>query len=145
MSAGGLGQTDIGGHTEIIGGFAREFYERNRLHYDSVAQNVASTATGGKNCRLPTLGCNATYNLEPHVAQSIFAAMLQEGGVTVTFGAQVETVTKQETAVTSITLTDGSVYQAKVFIDASYVRVYLWSCQTWREANPFCTVGWPSG
>ena len=28
MSGGGLGQTDIGGHTEIIGGLALEFYER---------------------------------------------------------------------------------------------------------------------
>ena len=121
MSAGGLGQTDIGGHTEIIGGLAREFYERNRQHYGQ-AQHEASAESGAANCRLPTQGCNATYNLEPHVAQSIFAAMLNEAGVKVYFAAQVQTVTKQGSAVATIALTDGSVYQAKVFIDASYVR-----------------------
>ena len=124
MSAGGLGQTDIGGHTEIIGGLAREFYKRNRQHYGQ-AQHVASAESGAENCRLPTQGCNATYNLEPHVAQSIFAAMLNEAGVKVFFAAQVQTVTKQGSAVTTIALTDGSVYRANVFIDASYVRSSL--------------------
>ena len=124
MSAGGLGQTDIGGYTEIIGGLAREFYKRNRQHYGQ-AQHVASAESGAENCRLPTQGCNATYNLEPHVAQSIFAAMLNEAGVKVFFAAQVQTVTKQGSAVTTIALTDGSVYHANVFIDASYVRSSL--------------------
>ena len=32
MSSGGLGQTDIGNPT-VIGGFALEFYERNRRKY----------------------------------------------------------------------------------------------------------------
>ena len=36
------------------------------------------------------------------------------------FGAQVESVAKRGNTITSITLTDGSVYQAKVFIDAGY-------------------------
>jgi 2-polyprenyl-6-methoxyphenol hydroxylase-like FAD-dependent oxidoreductase len=119
MSGGGLGQTDIGSHAEIIGGFAREFYERNRHHY---LQSSAAVNSTGKSpgCRLPSASCNATYNLEPHVAQGIFTAMLSEAGVKVFFGAQVEQVTKQRTAVTAITLTDGSVYHAKVFIDASY-------------------------
>ena len=117
LSAGGLGQTDIGGHTEIIGGFAREFYERNRAHYSRLGGD-ASAAQGS--CRLPTAACNATFNLEPHVAQGIFEAMLAEAGVKVSFGAQVERVAKEGLAVRSITLTDGSVFAAKVFIDASY-------------------------
>jgi len=117
LSAGGLGQTDIGGHTEIIGGFAREFYERNRAHYSRLGGD-ASAARGS--CRLPTAACNATFNLEPHVAQGIFEAMLAEAGVKVSFGAQVERVAKEGLAVRSITLTDGSVFAAKVFIDASY-------------------------
>jgi 2-polyprenyl-6-methoxyphenol hydroxylase-like FAD-dependent oxidoreductase len=121
MSGGGLGQTDIGGHTAIIGGFAREFYERNRRHYES-AQHTVSAASGASSCRLPAQGCNATYNLEPHVAQSIFHDMLNDAGVKVFFAAQVEKVSKQGSAVTTIALTDGSVYQAKVYIDASYVR-----------------------
>jgi 2-polyprenyl-6-methoxyphenol hydroxylase-like FAD-dependent oxidoreductase len=117
MSGGGLGQTDIGQHTEIIGGFAREFYERNRRHYGAT---TASAKVEPGNCRLPSPGCNATYNLEPHVAQGIFKAMLSEAGVDVFFGAQVESVAKRGSTITAITLTDGSVYQAKVFIDAGY-------------------------
>lgn len=45
MSGGGLGQTDIGLHTEIIGGFAAEFYHRNRLHY-------GASVGAAKACRL---------------------------------------------------------------------------------------------
>ena len=44
MSGGGLGQTDIGGHAEIIGGLAREFYERNRQHY-AVRSRLSPTRT----------------------------------------------------------------------------------------------------
>ena len=51
--------------------------------------------------------------------------MLNEAGVKVFFAAQVQTVTKQGSAVTTIALTDGSVYHANVFIDASYVRSSL--------------------
>eukprot|EP01052_Picozoa_sp_SAG31_P034185 SAG31_NODE_3957_length_3718_cov_2.819563_4_plen_304_part_00 len=125
MSGGGLGQTDIGGHTEIIGGLAREFYERNRQHYESAQQPIVAAVSGASSCRLPAQGCNATYNLEPHVAQSIFTTMLNDAGVKVFFAAQVEKVTKQGSAVTTIALTDGNVYQAKVFIDASYVSSCL--------------------
>ena len=138
MSGGGLGQTDIGGHTEIIGGLAREFYERNRQHYES-AQPTVPAVSGGSSCRLPAQGCNATYNLEPHVAQSIFASMLNDAGVKIFFAAQVETVTKQGSAVTTIALTDGSVYQAKVFIDASYVSSYRsFSCAALKFELRFC-------
>ena len=91
MSAGGLGQTDTGSHTEIIGGFAREFYERNRRHYD-VPVTVANGTAERSNCRTPSAACNVTFNLEPHVAQSIFKAMLSEAGVRVFFAAQVENV-----------------------------------------------------
>jgi hypothetical protein len=78
MSSGGLGQSDIGGQPDIIGGFALEFYERNRARYanENYIENSAA-------CRLPAQGCNATYNLEPHVAESIYNAMLQESGVLV--------------------------------------------------------------
>ena len=126
MSGGGLGQTDIGGHTEIIGGLALEFYERNRRHYAAQPQSARAAAVaaaapaGRRNCRLPTAACNATWNLEPHVAQGIFKAMLAEAGVDVFFAAQVETVTKQGDTITSISLADGSAYCAKVFVDASY-------------------------
>jgi hypothetical protein len=126
MSAGGLGQTDLGSHPEIIGGFAAEFYERNRKVYGGEAEQHQSAllpqeegqARSNPGCRLPAAGCNATYNLEPHVAQRIFTEMLDEAGVKVFFAAQVEHVAKEGTAVSEITLTDGASYRAKVFIGA---------------------------
>ena len=113
MSAGGLGQTDIGPTYPYIGGLALEFYERNRAHYGNL------TGAGGEQqqqqqqqqpppqqqqqstvgfdwrdtaCRLPNNACNVTFNLEPHVAQAVFRDMLAEAGVTVLFSAQVQTV-----------------------------------------------------
>ena len=55
MASSGLGQTDVGGSCPIepcaddtrpyTGGLAREFYERNRRHYDTVVNDTT--------CRLP--------------------------------------------------------------------------------------------
>lgn len=115
MSSGGLGETDIGSCSDAIGGIAQEFYRRNREHYGNV-----SGVMGSSDCRLPAIGCNETFNLEPHVALEIFETMLREAGVTVIYAEQVETVSKAGTLVTSITLTNGTTVSAKVFIEASY-------------------------
>ena len=93
MSSGGLGQTDIGPTASHIGGLALEFYQRNRAHYGpALATKGAGSASASPSCRLPSAGCNETYNLEPHVAQAIFTDMLREAGVDVHFSAQVDKV-----------------------------------------------------
>jgi hypothetical protein len=122
MSSGGLGETDIGGCSDAIGGIAREFYQRNRAHYGNVSAGAAVTtaADAGNDCRLPAPGCNETFNLEPHVALQIFETMLREAGVTVVYGEQVESVQKSGPTITSITLTNGTVVSALVFVEASY-------------------------
>ena len=70
MSSGGLGQTDLGNTSPHIGGIAREFYQRNRKRYTNSPTTVAGPATSGGagSCRLPSGGCNVTFNLEPHIA-----------------------------------------------------------------------------
>eukprot|EP01062_Namystynia_karyoxenos_P018957 TRINITY_DN17089_c0_g1_i1.p1 TRINITY_DN17089_c0_g1~~TRINITY_DN17089_c0_g1_i1.p1 ORF type:complete len:582 (+),score=139.11 TRINITY_DN17089_c0_g1_i1:77-1747(+) len=115
MSSGGLGQTDNGGHPEIIGGLALEFYTRNRRHYGNITDS-----DNDNSCRRPAANCNATYNLEPHVAQGIFAQFVAEAGVDVLWEAQVASVSKQGAELTALTLTDGRVVQGAVFIDAGY-------------------------
>ena len=94
MSSGGLGQSDIGGKPEvIIGGLAREFYLRNRLHYRGGGNGPPpSNGSSTSSCRCPSPECQVTYNLEPHVALGIFESMLAEANVTVWYGAQVEHV-----------------------------------------------------
>jgi hypothetical protein len=46
--------------------------------------------------------------------------MLNESGVQLIFSSQVESVAKEGTTIKSLTLTDNTIYTAKVFIDASY-------------------------
>ena len=82
-----------------LGGFADEFYRRLGDHY-------------GKE------GPESYF--ESGVAERIYQKMLSEAGVTLRLGASVGSVSKDGTRITSITLTDGSKHDAKVFIDASY-------------------------
>lgn len=82
-----------------IGGFADEFYRRLGRHY----------GTG-----------QPAYFFESGVAEKVYLAMLSEAGVDVRYGASVDKASKNGARLTSITLTDGSKVEAKVFIDASY-------------------------
>ncbi len=99
LSSGGLGWTDIGSNgTGYIGGLALEFYRRNGARYNQ----------------------SVRYNLEPHVAEQIFAQMLAEAGVQVVFNQRLASVAMNNRRITQLTMEDGSVYQGKMFIDTTY-------------------------
>lgn len=95
-----------------IGGFADEFYRRMGRHYE---ETKAQQTYPHKDKRLDTI-----YFFESSVAEKVYLDMLKEAGVEVRYGASVNTVTKEGTTITGITLTDGTKLTAKVFIDASY-------------------------
>ncbi len=95
-----------------IGGFADEFYRRMGRHYE---ETKARQTYPHKDKRLDTI-----YFFESDVAEKVYLDMLKEAGVELRFGASVEKVAKDGARITSITLTDGTQLQAKVFIDASY-------------------------
>lgn len=101
MCSGGLGQTDIGTCPELVGGFAREFFERSAASY-----------------RAPQP--RSPWNLEPHVAKRVFLNMLDEANVTMLPPSQVASVSMDGIVIRSIGTTSGSTYGARVFIDASY-------------------------
>src|SRR3546814_17417244 len=61
LSSGGLGATDTGGKEEVIAGLARDFYTRVGMHY----------------------GDKPILRFEPHVAESIFNAYINEEEVDV--------------------------------------------------------------
>ena len=82
-----------------IGGFADEFYRRLGARYGTGA---------------------AEYYFESGVAESVYLEMLKEAGVEVRYGAGVSAVSKSGVKISSITLTDGSEWSAKSYIDASY-------------------------
>jgi FAD dependent oxidoreductase len=97
MTAGGLGQTDIG-NKAAIGGMAREFYRRIGRIY----------------------GTQEAWKFEPHVAEAVFHDMLREARVTLYFDQHLASVKKTHARIESLTMEDGTVFQADIFIDASY-------------------------
>lgn len=82
-----------------IGGFADEFYRRLGKHYGTDKPE---------------------YFFESSVAEKVYLEMLKEAKVEVQYGAPVETVAKDGTKITGLTLTNGTKFTAKVFVDASY-------------------------
>jgi hypothetical protein len=97
MTAGGLGETDIG-NKAAIGGLAHEFYQRVGRHY----------------------GTNEAWRFEPSVAERVFHEMLSEAGVPVYFHQSLALVETNHARLERITMADGATFQARVFIDASY-------------------------
>lgn len=104
MVTGGLSATDVGRKT-VIGGYAKELYRRIGAYYHQ----------GSKD--------SITWFPEPHVAEKVINDWVKEAGVQVFLGHRLKEkngVQKQGTRITQIHLENGSVFAAKVFIDASY-------------------------
>ena len=141
MSASGLGESDIASDPEVtIGGLAYEFYRRNRAEYSTKASSLGDSSHLN-DCRLPSLRCNVTYNLEPHVAGKVFHDMLTEAGVDIFYETQVAHVVKSnDTHIENLVTVDGRNFRGSVFVDASYEGDLLkcgWSfiCN-WQRVAP---------
>ncbi|MES2461174.1 MAG: FAD-dependent oxidoreductase [Armatimonadota bacterium] len=98
LSAGGLGQTDIG-HKEAIGGISREFYGRVGKKYGMTAEE---------------------WRFEPHVASQVFGDLIAEAKVPVHYRQFLKSVEKQGNRITTLTTESGLTVRARVFIDATY-------------------------
>jgi len=99
MTTSGLGKTDIGNFgTGYIQGVALEFYTR-------VGQ---------------TYGTGAAFTFEPHVAEAVFNEMVALAGVTVCTNQSLASVTLQGQQIVALTMNNGNLFRAKMFIDASY-------------------------
>ena len=105
VSSSGLGQSDVGGCTDgCIGGLALEFFQRNAATYTQPQPR-------------------APWNLEPHVAEGVFRAMLDEAGVDLIEHTRVvaaASTASNANALASVTTADGRVFAASVFADATY-------------------------
>lgn len=112
MSSGGLSQTDIG-NKGAIGGISREFYQRMGQHY----------------------GKDEQWSFEPSVAENIFFQMVNEAKVPVYFHQRLASVKKDGARIAEITMENGKVYRARMFIDASYEGDLM------ARAGVSCTVG----
>jgi FAD dependent oxidoreductase len=113
MTSGGLSAVDIG-DPRTVGGIAREYFSRlvasygKKLEWDKPFVGNGGPATGG------------AYSIEPHIAEKLFNDMVREAGVEVRFQVRLASVKKNERRITELVTEDGSVFRAKMFIDATY-------------------------
>ena len=120
MSVEGLGATDIDGQKEIhnspaVGGLALEFYRRISAHYGRLADFDSTVRARAKQPEL--------WRFEPHVAEAVFDAWVQEAGVTVLRGHRLKEtggVTKDGARIVALHFENGVTARAKQFIEATY-------------------------
>jgi hypothetical protein len=126
LSSGGLGFTDTG-NKSVIGGLAREFYQRIYQHYQTpeawVQQKKAEY--GNKGQGTPAMdGENRTmWIFEPSAAEKIFENWVKEHQIVVVRDAWLDRskgVKKEGDRIVSITTLDGKTYKGSMFIDATY-------------------------
>jgi hypothetical protein len=129
LSSGGLGATDIG-NKQAIGGIAREFYHsvythyrknsswiyENRRDYTKMPESFRGSAESWDKGK-------AWWTFEPHVAEEIFNDMIGKAKVPVVYGERLDLengVQKEGARIIAIRTESGRMYQAKMFIDATY-------------------------
>jgi hypothetical protein len=123
LTTGGLGATDIG-NKRAIGGISREFYQRVWKFYNDGAHWTRETRDeyDARNPRRDPAD-QSMWTFEPHVADVVFAEMLQEAKVEVVREARLDLdggVKRDAGAITEILLESGDSYPGKVFLDATY-------------------------
>lgn len=137
LSSGGLGFTDTG-NKEVIGGLSQTFYQRLYAHYQQpdAWRWQKQTEYGNKGQGTPAIdGTNRTmWIFEPHAAERVFEDLVKENKLTVyrdewldrvpagnrTKGRSAGGVQKAGNAIRSFRTLNGTVYEGKMFIDATY-------------------------
>lgn len=114
MTSGGLSAVDIG-DPRSVGGIAREYFTKLAatagvtLAWDKAFESKAGgPATGG------------AYAIEPHKAEQVFTGIARDAGVKVHLKARLASVKKDGPRITEFVTEDGTIFRAKVFIDATY-------------------------
>jgi hypothetical protein len=115
MTSGGLSAVDIG-DPRSVGGIAREYFTRLVAAYGKkLVWDAPHTAKGGSGH-----GTGGAYAIEPHQAEKVFDDMAREAGVKVQFQARLASVKKDGARIAKLTTEDGTVFRARMFIDATY-------------------------
>jgi hypothetical protein len=126
LTTGGLSWTDIG-NKMVIGGIARDFYRRVKKHYENPQNWKWETRQEYfERRRGPNLmEEDAMWTFEPKVASAIYDGMMAEAGVTIIANARLDLaegtgVRKSGNRITAVVLEDGTAYEGRMFIDATY-------------------------
>jgi len=119
LSSGGLGWTDSG-RKEVVGGVAREFYQRIKRHYDRPEAWIHQKPQDYSRYRPDE---DAMWVFEPRVAEATFERLVAEHGVAVDRDQWLDRsrgVRKDGTRLVSITTLRSKTYRGRTFIDATY-------------------------
>lgn len=126
LSSGGLGWTDTG-NKSVIGGLAREFYQRVYNHYntDEAWKWQPKNEYGNTGQGTPAMdGENRTmWIFEPHVAENVFEDFVEEENIRVDRDEWLDRekgVVLENGIIKSFSTLSGKTYSAKVFLDATY-------------------------
>lgn len=127
LSSNGLGYTDTG-NKEVIGGLSREFYHRLYMHYQnpSAWKWQKKEDYGNKGQGTPAIdGVNRTmWIFEPHAAEKVFEDFIRENKLVIYRNEWLDrsqtSVIKKSGSIISFRALSGNIYQAKMFIDATY-------------------------
>ncbi|KJF42526.1 FAD-dependent oxidoreductase [Draconibacterium sediminis] len=152
LTSSGLGFTDTGNKV-VIGGLAREFYQRVYSHYqtDEAWQWEKREEYGNTGQGTPAIdGDKRTmWIFEPHVAEQVFEDFISENNISVFRNRWLDRengVEKQNGKIISITMLNGEKYQANIFIDATYEGDLMAAAginyHVGREANDVYNEQW---
>src|SRR5206468_1689382 len=104
----------------VIGGIAREFYQRVKKHYDDPKAWVHERREQYSGYRPRD---DAMWTFEPKVAEQLLRAMLTEHKVPVVLGERLDRgkgVKLDGKRIASIATESGQVFGGRMFIDATY-------------------------
>jgi hypothetical protein len=119
LTSGGLGYTDSG-DKRVIGGIAREFYQKIRKHYDNPTAWIHEKSSDYARYRKSD---DAMWTFEPKVAEALFHEMLRDAKVQVISGERLNRtggITMNHGRIVAISTESGRIFHGKQFIDATY-------------------------
>ena len=126
LSSGGLGATDTGDKS-VIGGLAREFYQRIWKKYQQPGawrwEECGAYGNKGLGATAIDGDLRTMWMFEPHVAEAVFEDLIQEHHIPVFRDEWLDRkggVIKNGERVESITTLSGNTYIGRMFIDATY-------------------------
>ena len=126
MTSSGLGWTDTG-NKSVIGGLAREFYQRVYKEYakPETWRWEKKEDYGNVGQGTPAMdGANRTmWIFEPHIAEKVFDDFVKENNIKVYKDEWLDRdngVLKKNGKIISIITLSGNIYKGKIFLDATY-------------------------
>ena len=145
LTSNGLGWTDTG-NKEVIGGLAREFYQRIYQHYEDQKnwkwQDQEAYGNKGQGTIAMDGDKRTMWIFEPHAAENVFEQFIKEESIELYRDEWLDRdlgVTKVGGKITSIRTLSGKQFEGSVFIDATYEGDLIASAgidyHVGREAN----------